>query len=62
MSEQTVSGNIVFQPERGANDGGTYLVRNPVTGQGVQIVTRNVSPDDLRTMAAHLEAQRAGVK
>lgn len=58
MSEQTVSGNIYFQPEKGAADGGRYFVANPVTGHGVQIVTRHVSPEDLRAMAAHLEAQR----
>lgn len=62
MTEQIVSGNITFQPEHGANDGGTYLVRNPSTGHGVQIVTRNVTPEDLRVMANHLEAQRAAAK
>lgn len=62
MSEQVVSGNIMFQPEGGATDGGAYIVRNPVTGQGTQIATRYVSPDDLRAMAAHLEAQRAVAK
>lgn len=59
MDEKVVSGHITFQPEQGNADGGMYIVRNPITGHGVQIVTRNVSPDDLRALADHLEAQRA---
>lgn len=57
-NEQTVSGNIVFQPEQGAKDGGCYFVQHPVTHHGVGIPTRNITPSDLRAMADHLESYR----
>ncbi len=59
MSEQRISGQLVFQPERGAVDGGCYAIENARTNQSVGIPTRNLTPEDLRAMADHLEAQRS---
>lgn len=59
MSDQHISGNLVFQPEVDATDGGRYAIENPVTNQSVGIPTRNLTPEDLRAMADHLEARRS---
>ena len=61
MSEQRISGNLVFQPERGAPDGGRYAIENPNTNQSFGISTRFLTPADLRAMADHLEAQRSSL-
>lgn len=61
MTEQRISGNLVFQPELGAEDGGCYAIESPKTNQSVGIPTRNLTPADLRVMADHLEAQRTAL-
>jgi hypothetical protein len=61
MTEQRISGNLVFQPETGARDGGCYTIENPRTNQSVGIPTYHLTPADLRAMADHLEARRQGV-
>lgn len=58
--EITVSGSIKFEPESHKKDGGTYIIRS-ASGSGWGIPTRNITPDDLRAMADHLEAQRNAV-
>ncbi len=58
MSETTVSGAIKFQPDSSTKDGGTYAIRNR-NGSGWGIPTNDITPEDLRAMADHLEAQRA---
>lgn len=53
-----VSGAIEFQRDLGDKDGGRYFVTNRA-GQGLMIPTRDVTPDDLRALADHLELTRA---
>lgn len=57
MSEITISGAIKFQPDAGNKDGGEYKVQlNEHQTWGIPV--RTITPEDLRAMADHLEAQR----
>ena len=57
MSETTVSGAIKFQPYAGHKDGGEYKIQlNEHQAWGIP--TSTITPEDLRAMADHLEAQR----
>jgi len=47
-NETTVSGSIKY------SDGGGYLIRSK-NGQGWQIPTRDITADDLRKMADHID-------
>lgn len=55
--EQWISGNLFFEAEKGAKDGGCYSVAVN-RFQRIAISTSCLTPDDLRAMADHLEAQR----
>ena len=52
--KEKVSGNIEYRFD--GISGGEYFIRNPFTRQGWEIPTTYISPDDLRAMADHMEA------
>jgi hypothetical protein len=57
MNEATVSGCIKHRKEGfSGNPEGDYTIRDKY-GQGWAIPTRNITPNDLRAMADHLEKQ-----
>jgi hypothetical protein len=58
MKEKTVSGAIKWTDDRSSyNRDGDYTIRNKI-GQGWGIPTKDITPDDLRAMADHLEKVR----
>lgn len=52
--EQKISGCIYAEPDKYARGGFAYVIR-PKNGMGWGLPTRDITPDDLRAIADHLE-------
>jgi len=56
-SEIQISGNIFAKPDRFEPEGEHYVIRSKF-GQGWGLPVRNITPDDLRALADHIEKRR----
>lgn len=57
MEERCIRGNIYAKGDKYEPLGEAYIIRCPVTGHGWGLPIRNITPDDLRALADHIERQ-----
>ena len=58
LGETIVSGNIISKRDTCQRERESYVIRNPITGQGWGLPVDWVQPEDLRVLADRIEFLR----